>query len=230
MLPRALSHLFKMTCTTMSSFSTFAKSSKKILGVGINYNAALKANPSLTKPENPIIFLKPSTSLIEEGQNIIIPKGFTVNEEIELGIVIGKTCKNVPENKAMEYVAGYCVALDLTATSELIVARKMGMPWTMGKGFDTACPVSRFISKEEIPDPGNVQLWVKINDKMVQEGNTNDLIFSVPKLISFISKYMTLEANDLIVTGTPPGMSVINPGDKIQGGIKDLITIQFNVE
>lgn len=110
------------------------------------------------------------------------------------------------------------------------MARKTGLPWCVGKGFDTACPVSRFISKEELPDPNNVQLWVSVNDQKRQEGNTNDLIFSIPRLISFISQFMTLEPNDLILTGTPPGMSPIKDGDCVRGGIKDLITITFPVK
>lgn len=103
------------------------------------------------------------------------------------------------------------------------------MPWSIGKGFDTACPVSRFVTKKEIPDPSNMQLWCTVNGKIIQEGNTKDLIFSVPQLISFISQYMTLEPNDLILTGTPPGAGPIVPGDVIEGGIKDIVTMKFPV-
>lgn len=108
-------------------------------------------------------------------------------------------------------------------------ARKKGNPWEIGKGFDTACPVSKFIPKNQIKDPGNVQLWCSINGQIVQRGSTSDMIFSVPKLISYISQYMTLECNDLILTGSPPGMGPVKPCDTIEGGIEDVITFKFNV-
>lgn len=100
----------------------------------------------------------------------------------------------------------------------------------MGKGFDTGCPVSRFISKTEIPDPHNVELWCSVNGQERQRGNTSDLIFNIPALISFVSQYMTLEPNDLILTGSAPGMGPVHAGDVIEGGIKDIVTIKFEVD
>lgn len=99
----------------------------------------------------------------------------------------------------------------------------------MGKGFDTSCPVSRFIPKNEIKDPHNLQLWCKVNGELRQNGNTNDLIFSVPVLIAYISQYITLEKNDLIITGSPPGMGPVHPGDTIEGGIENLVSIKYCV-
>lgn len=103
------------------------------------------------------------------------------------------------------------------------------MPWSIGKGFDTACPVSRFITKEEIPDPSNVEIFCNINGKEVQRGNTSDLIFNVPQLISFVSQYMTLEPNDLILTGSPPGMNSVTDGDVLEAGIKNVVTMKYPV-
>lgn len=100
----------------------------------------------------------------------------------------------------------------------------------MGKGFDTACPVSRFISKEEIPDPHNIELWCNVNNELRQNANTKDLIFSVDSIISFVSQYVTLEPNDLILTGTPPGMGPVFPGDVIEGGIKGVVSMKYCVE
>lgn len=110
------------------------------------------------------------------------------------------------------------------------LARTKGLPWEIGKGFDTACPVSKFIPKEKIPDPHNVQLWCTVNGKARQEGNTNDLIFSVPQLISYVSQFFTLEPNDLILTGSPPGMGPVNPNDTIECGIKNIVSMKFNVK
>lgn len=109
-------------------------------------------------------------------------------------------------------------------------ARQNGQSWTIAKGFDTACPVSKFIPKSCISDPGNVELWCNVNGKCRQRGNTSDLVFNVPFLVSYLSKYMTLEPNDLIVTGSPPGMGPVFPGDVIEGGIKNIAEFKFKVE
>lgn len=108
-------------------------------------------------------------------------------------------------------------------------ARSKGLSWTIGKGFDTACPVSRFITKDEIPDPHNIKLYSFVNGNMKQDGATNEFIFTIPTLISFISQYMTLEPNDLILTGTPPGMGPVVPGDQIRFGIRDVVECDFTV-
>lgn len=109
-------------------------------------------------------------------------------------------------------------------------ARQKGWPWSLGKGFDTANPVSRFITKDEIPDCHNVDLWLRVNGELRQQGNTRDLWYNVPELISFISKYMTLEPNDLIMTGTPEGAAKIQSGDVLEAGIGDnIVTMKFDV-
>lgn len=148
--------------------------------------------------------------------------------EVELGVVIGKKCKNVSRDEALSFVGGYCLALDMTAQCDLGEARKNGHPWSLGKGFDTSTPVSRLLKPEEIADPHNLDLWLKVNDKLVQEGNTADLIFNVADLISFCSKYMTLEPNDIILTGTPKNSLPVKNGDVIECGIGNLIKMKFN--
>ncbi|KAF5299472.1 hypothetical protein FQR65_LT01052 [Abscondita terminalis] len=179
-------------------------------------------------PEKPTIFMKPSTAYITEEQCIKIPKGFSVNQEVELGVIIGKKCRNVDESKAMDVIAGYCVALDMTATCQMKEARSKGLPWLLGKGFDTSCPVSKFIPKKCI-DLNNVPLWSCVNGEVRQDGNTCDFIFSVPTLISYITRYVTLEPCDLIITGTPPGMGPVKPGDVIDAGIKEVIGFTVSV-
>ena len=142
-----------------------------------------------------------------------------LHHEIELGVIINKTCKRVSKEDAMNYVGGYCLALDMTARDFQVMilqslavalkepsiqneAKAKGAPWTMAKMFDTSCPVSSFIPVSSIPDPANVELWCKVNGEARQSGNTKDMIFSVPTLISFISDYFTLEEGDLVLTGT----------------------------
>jgi len=130
----------------------------------------------------------------------------------------------------MGYIAGYCLALDMTARDFQDEAKKKGQPWSLAKGFDTSCPVSGFIDKSQITDPSNLQLWLKVNNEMKQNGNTHDMIFSVPHLISYISRYFKLEEGDVILTGTPEGVGPVKKGDIIEAGLGDMVTMKFPVE
>ncbi|XP_054257722.1 acylpyruvase FAHD1, mitochondrial [Macrosteles quadrilineatus] len=212
-----------------SSNVEFWKLGKKIAGAGLNYKA-LCLERKLPIPKTPVIFLKPTSSYIIEGQNIEIPKEFVVKEEIELGVIIGKKCKNIKPSQVVDHIMGYCLALDLTSTSFLDEARAKGLPWALGKGFDTACPVSSFIPKEAIPDPDNVNLWCRVNGELKQDANTSDMIFSVGELISYISSLMTLEPYDLILTGSSKGVAEIKPGDIVEGGLEHLVKFKFPVK
>jgi len=212
-----------------ANLHNFVKNGKKIVAATTNYTPMLKIL-NIPKPTKPTVFLKPTSSYIVEGQSIEIPSGFSVNQEIELGVVIGKVCRNIDECEVMDHIGGYCVALDMTATCEMKKAREKGLPWLIGKGFDTACPVSRFICKDEIPDPNCIQLCCTVNGKQRQSGNTKDFIFTIPKLVAYISQFITLEPNDVVLTGTPPGMGPVKPGDVIEGGVKDVAIIKFDVK
>lgn len=207
----------------------FWKLGKKIAGAGLNYKQIL-AERNLPIPKEPVVFLKPTSSYILEGQSIEIPQNFTVNEEIELGVLIGKACKNIKPSQVKNYITGYCLALDLTAINILGEAREKGLPWAIGKGFDTSCPVSKFIPCKDIPDPDNVSLWCRINGELCQDANTSDMVFSVGELVSYISQFMTLEPYDLILTGTPAGTRAIKPGDVIEGGLESIVNFKFPVK
>lgn len=218
-----------MACPVSADLKNFAKDGKKILGAALNYMDIVKAR-GVPVPKVPLMFLKPTSSYLAEGENIVIPKVFTkVAHEVELGFVIKKTCKNVSKEDALNYVGGYCLALDLTAQCELGTARQNGHPWTLGKGFDTSTPVSSLIPLSAINDPHNLDLWLKVNGEMRQNGNTKDLIFKIPELIEHVSKYMTLEPNDLILTGTPDGSTALAGGDVIECGLGELVKLKFNV-
>lgn len=130
----------------------------------------------------------------------------------------------------MDYVDGYMLALDMTARDFQDEAKSKGQPWSLAKGFDTSCPVSRFLNKDEIKNANSVGLWLKVNDQLRQEGNTRDMIFSIPYLISYLSKFFTLEPGDLILTGTPSGVGPVAKGDIIQAGLTDIVTMTFKVE
>jgi len=109
-------------------------------------------------------------------------------------------------------------------------AKKAGLPWTLAKGFDTACPISEFIDKSLISDPQKVNLWLKVNGEMRQQASTADMIFSIPYLISWISGFISLEPGDLILTGTPAGVGPVRPGDVIECGLNELVTMTFGVD
>ncbi|CAL1538342.1 unnamed protein product [Lymnaea stagnalis] len=213
----------------MSKLSQFRELGKKIICVGRNYreHAAELGNPI---PSKPILFLKPTSAYITEGQMIKIPLGCSdLNHEVELGVVIGIRASKIKQEEAMKYVGGFALGLDMTARDWQSEAKKNGHPWCLAKGFDTSCPVSAFIDKEKIPNPNNVDIWLKVNGETRQSGNTKDMIFSVEHLISYASQYFTLEPGDLLLTGTPSGVSKLNLGDVIQAGLGNIISVQFTV-
>uniref|UniRef100_A0A6B2LGQ0 Fumarylacetoacetase-like C-terminal domain-containing protein n=1 Tax=Arcella intermedia TaxID=1963864 RepID=A0A6B2LGQ0_9EUKA len=206
---------------------------RKILAIGRNYaEHAKELNNPL--PTSPVIFLKPSSSIIRKGQSIVRPtRCKALHHEIELGLVIGQKGKFIKEKDAMDHIAGYVVALDMTARDLQDAAKSKGLPWTEAKGHDTFCPLGEFIPKAEIPDPHNVELWLKVAGESTyrQKGSTSDMIFRIPWLVSYLSNIMTLEEGDLILTGTPAGVSGVEPGSTLVGGITGLpkYDIQFSV-
>lgn len=216
-----------MASNRLAQFRVFGK---KIVAVGRNYKAHAEELGNKV-PEKPIIFTKPTTSYLWQGHPIKFPPGCNdLHHEVELGIVVGKKGYQIPEEKAKEYIGGYFVALDMTARDLQLDAKKNGHPWTLSKGWDTSTPAGEFIEKDKITNPQNLQIWLKVNGEMRQNGNTADMIFSISYLISFISKYMTLEEGDVILTGTPSGVGGLKGGDVIEAGIGDVAKITFSVD
>ena len=171
----------------------------KIIGAGMNYKAVAIAK-GVEFPVEPILFLKPGTTLIGSGQAIVVPdKVKTPAFEAELAVVIGKQAKDVKPADAPQYIFGYTLANDVTAKDHM----PKGQPWTKGKSFDTFTPVGPFLITGI--EPASVELTLTVNDAVKQQGVTGDMIFDVPALVAFISGIMTLEPGDLILTGTPPG-------------------------
>uniref|UniRef100_A0A2K5EM25 Oxaloacetate tautomerase FAHD1, mitochondrial n=1 Tax=Aotus nancymaae TaxID=37293 RepID=A0A2K5EM25_AOTNA len=159
----------------------------------------------------PVLFLKPSTAYVRN-----------LHHELELGVVMGKRCRAAPESAAMDYVGGYALCLDMTARDVQDECKKKGLPWTLAKSFTASCPVSAFVPKEKIPDPHNLKLWLKVNGELRQEGETSSMIFSIPYIISYVSKIITLEEGDIILTGTPKGVGPVKENDEIEAGIHGL--------
>ncbi len=200
----------------------------KLIGVGLNYSDHAQ-ECGLPIPRDPIIFSKAISSISGPDDDVIIPKGSTkVDWEIELGIVIGQRAQYVSQGNALDYVAGYCIVNDVSER-ELQVERSGGQ-WDKGKGCDTFGPVGPWlVTKDEIPDPQDLAMCLKVNDDVRQDGSTKTMIFSVKQLVADISSWMTLEAGDIICTGTPPGVAMgmetpawLTPGDKMHLSIAGL--------
>jgi 2-keto-4-pentenoate hydratase/2-oxohepta-3-ene-1,7-dioic acid hydratase in catechol pathway len=190
---------------------------------------AEEMNSNITK--EPLLFLKPSSSVIFNENSIIIPsKSKSLHHEVELGIVIGKKCKDINKKDADKYILGYLLALDITARDIQSEAKKNGWPWTISKGFDTFAPISEIILKNKVKNPNNLDLSLKVNGLIRQKSNTKNMIYSVERIIEFISQIMTLEKGDLIMTGTPEGVGEINDGDIIEAELDDLCFLKIYVK
>ncbi len=191
----------------------------KIVCVGQNYRAHIKELKSEV-PQEPVLFLKPSTALIEDGDAIIVPPNLgRVDYEVELAVIIGKKCKQVSANEALSYVGSVAVFNDVTARDVQSVARKAGLPWSLAKGMDTFAPMSATLPIAKVKDLQDLHLELKLNGEIRQNGSTSMMIFPVEEIISYASRYMTLEAGDIIATGTPEGVGSIKDGDLIEAKI-----------
>lgn len=200
----------------------------KIICVGLNYRKHA-AEAGMAVPEVPIIFMKATSSLCGPFDPIFIPKNSVKTDwEVELAVVIGRRAKYVSKDEAFDYVAGYCVHNDV---SERDFQLHHGGQWVKGKSADHFAPLGPvLVTTDEITDPHNLRLWLKLNGKILQDSNTSDLIFDIPTLVSHISQYMTLLPGDVISTGTPAGVGMglkpepkyLQPGDIVELGIEGL--------
>ncbi|WP_019990650.1 fumarylacetoacetate hydrolase family protein [Rudanella lutea] len=203
------------------------KRPSKIVCVGLNYakHAAETNSPS---PAEPILFFKSTSALCGPNDNVVIPKRSEKTDwEVELAIVIGKKATYVSTEDAVDYIAGYALHNDY---SERAFQLERGGQWVKGKSADTFAPIGPvLVTKDEIADPNNLHLWLDLNGERLQDSNTNDMIFNVPTLVSYISQFMSLLPGDVISTGTPAGVGMglkpprfLQPGDVVRLGIEGL--------
>ena len=199
----------------------------KLICIGLNY-AAHAEETGASLPEEPILFFKATSAIVGPNDNLIIPKGSEKTDwEVELAFVIGKKASYVSEENAMDHVAGYVLHNDYSERSYQL--ERQGQ-WVKGKSCDTFAPLGPFLAtKDEIEDPHNLNLWLKLNDKLMQNSNTSDFIFKIPQLVSYISHFMTLLPGDIVSTGTPVGVGMglkpplyVGAGDVIELGIDGL--------
>lgn len=190
----------------------------KFIAIGLNYSDHAK-EAGMPIPSEPIVFSKATSSISGPNDNVIQPKGSTkLDWELELGVVIGTKAQYVSEADALAHVAGYCIVNDVSERAFQMATSQ----WDKGKGFDTSGPIGPWlVTTDEIKDPQNLDMWLDVNGKRMQSGNTRTMIFGVAKIVSHVSQYMTLLPGDIITTGTPPGVGLgikpnpvfLKPGD-----------------
>lgn len=199
----------------------------KIMAIGLNYSDHA-AETGAKVPEEPILFLKATSAITGPYDVIEIPRGSEKTDwEVELGVVIGRRAKYIEEKDAFDYIAGYCVVNDVSERDFQI--HHCGQ-WTKGKSHDTFAPMGPWlVTKDEVADPNDLDLWLEVDGHRYQNGNTRTMIFKVPFLIAYLSRFMTLEPGDVIITGTPPGVGLgqkppvfLRPGQTVRLGITGL--------
>ncbi len=198
----------------------------KFVAIGLNYSDHAK-EANLPIPSEPVVFMKATTCLCGPNDDVIQPKHSTkMDWEVELGVVIGTEARYVSETEALKYVAGYCVVNDVSERA----FQMQSSQWDKGKGCDTFGPIGPWlVTTDEITDPQNLDMWLEVNGRRMQTGNTRTMIFSVAHIVSYVSQYMTLLPGDIITTGTPPGVAMgmkepawLKPGDAVTLGIRGL--------
>ena len=203
------------------------KSIGKFICIGLNYSDHA-AETGMEVPPEPIMFFKATSAVIGPNDNVIIPKKSVKSDwEVELGVVIGKEAKYISEDQSQNHIAGYCVINDL---SEREFQLEHSGQWVKGKSCDTFGPIGPYlVTKDEVADPQNLNLWLDLNGKRMQDGSTNTMVYGVNFLVSYISQFMSLQPGDIISTGTPPGVGMgmkpqvfLKPGDVMKLGIEGL--------
>ncbi|RYP23098.1 hypothetical protein DL765_001353 [Monosporascus sp. GIB2] len=207
---------------TMSSAASL-KRAGKVVCIGRNYADHI-TELNNARPKQPFFFLKPSSSILLPGAGPVIrPKGVDLHYEVELALIIGKQLRDFQasdEKGALDAIESYALSIDMTARNVQNEAKKKGLPWDIAKGFDTFLPISNIIPKSAIPDPHSIELYLTVNNEVKQQDSTELMLFRLPRILSDISKVMTLEQGDIVLTGTPKGVGPVVPGDVMRAGIK----------
>ncbi|MGP4724483.1 fumarylacetoacetate hydrolase family protein [Agrobacterium deltaense] len=199
----------------------------KFICIGLNFSDHA-AETGATVPPEPVIFMKATSAIVGPNDNVTIPRGSEKTDwEVELGVVIGKTAKYVSEADALDYVVGYCVSHDV---SERAFQTERAGQWTKGKSCDTFGPIGPWlVTKDEITDPQNLGMWLKVNGQTMQDGSSKTMVYGVAHVVSYLSQFMSLHPGDVISTGTPPGVGMglkppryLKAGDVVELGIEGL--------
>lgn len=199
----------------------------KFICIGLNYSDHA-TETGMQLPSEPVIFMKATSAICGPNDNLIIPRGSTkLDWEVELGVVIGRNGKYISENDAMNHVAGYCVVHDVSERAFQIEGTGQ---WVKGKSADTFGPIGPWlVTADEVPDPQNLRLWLEVDGHRYQNGSSKTMVFGVKKLVSYVSRFMSLQTGDVISTGTPPGVGMgqkppvyLRPGNIVRLGVEGL--------
>lgn len=203
----------------------------KIFAIGLNYASHNEEMKSLFASEEPVIFMKPDTALLKDGKPFFLPDfSQEIHYETEIVIKISRLGKNIAERFAPRYYEEITVGIDFTARDLQRRQKQLGLPWEIAKSFDNAAPVGKFISKALFPDVQHIDFHLDINGKTVQRGNTSEMIFSIDKIIAYISRFFTLKIGDLIFTGTPAGIGPVAINDHLEGCIGNEKLLDFRIK
>lgn len=208
----------------------------KIVCIGRNYLKHAKELDSPV-PTEPVFFVKTINSLITDGKPIIYPRILYENEEfnrvdheVELAFILSKRCKKISAENAFDYIQGYSIFLDITARKMQIYDRNKNLPWYRSKNFDTFSVIGpQVVPLKEIEDPHNLNIELQINGNVKQSSNTRYMIFKIPRILEYISSFLTLEKDDIIATGTPSGVGPIQPGDIVEASLEKIGRIRHEV-
>ena len=203
----------------------------KIFAIGLNYDSHNKEMKRTFESDEPVLFMKPDTALLKDGKPFMLPDfSKEMHYETELVVKINRLGKNIATRFAHRYYDDITVGIDFTARDLQKKLKERGLPWEISKSFDNSAAIGKFISKSEISDIQNLNFHLDINGKTVQQGNTEEMIYSVDKIISYISSFFTVKIGDLIFTGTPSGIGPVAINDHLQGYIEDRKLLDFKVK
>ncbi len=201
----------------------------KLVCLGRNYSEHIRELGNEV-PERPVIFIKPATSIVGDGEAVVIPPySRDCHHEVELAVLIGRKGKDVPEDQAMDHVAGYGVAIDMTLRDVQGDLKEKGLPWEIAKGFDTSCPLSSFVPADRVADPHALRLRLAVNGTPRQDASTASMMRRIPAIIHEISQIFTLEEGDILLTGTPEGVGPVVAGDKMKAEIEGIGVLEVSV-
>ncbi len=203
----------------------------KIFAVGLNYASHNKEMERTFQSTEPVIFMKPDTALLKDGKPFFLPDfSDEIHYETELVVKINRLGKNIGEHFAYRYYDEITVGIDFTARDLQKKQKELGLPWEIAKGFDNSAAIGKFISKNEVSDIRGIDFRLEIDNQTVQQGNTKDMIYSVDKIIAYISRFFTLKIGDLIFTGTPAGIGPVAIDDHLQGYLDDRKLLDFRIK
>jgi 2-keto-4-pentenoate hydratase/2-oxohepta-3-ene-1,7-dioic acid hydratase in catechol pathway len=203
----------------------------KVFAIGLNYGSHNQEMKRTFESPNPVIFMKPDTAVLKDGKPFFLPDfSNEIHYETEIVIKISRLGKNISERFAYRYYDELTVGIDFTARDLQVQQKQLGLPWEISKSFDNSAPIGTFVSKALFPNIQDIPFHLDINGTSVQQGNTKDMIFSVDKIIAYISRFFTLKIGDLIFTGTPAGIGPVHIDDHLEGFVGDQKLLDFKVK